>query len=154
MISAELQALFRSIDKTRMNTAHLTVFARFDNQEFPICSAMIYTLLDVTLAEFRSNILKLVEPERVFQPKLFRGGSVMGPSVEGIGVELRVRWGREAGKEELVQTDEELRGALLKMKNRRWTDLFLVICDLSRYVEGRAVEEKGRRGKKHNNTSN
>jgi len=66
-------------------------------------------------------------------------------------VELRVRWGREAGKEELVQTDEERRSALLKMKNRRWADLFLVICDLSRYVEGRAVEEKGRRGKKHNN---
>jgi hypothetical protein len=50
-----------------------------------------------------------------------------------------------------VQTDKEIRGVLLKMKNRRWTDLFLVICDLSRYVEGRAVEEKGRRDKKHNN---
>jgi hypothetical protein len=52
---------------------------------------MLYTLLDVTLAEFRSNILKLVGLDRVFQPKLFQGGSVIGSSVEGISVELRVR---------------------------------------------------------------
>jgi hypothetical protein len=39
-------------------------------------------------------------------------------------MELRVRWGRETGKEEPVQTDEELKGALIKLKNRRCTDLF------------------------------
>jgi hypothetical protein len=112
---------------------------------------MIFTLLDITLDEFRCNILKLVKPDRVLQSKLFRGRSVVGSSAEWISVELRVRWGSEAGKEELVETDEGLRVALLKMKDRRWTDLFLVICDLSKYVEGRAVDGKGRRGKKHSN---
>jgi len=63
----------------------------------------------------------------------------MGSSAEWIGVELKVRWGRKTGKEEPVQTDEELRSALSKMKNRGWTDLFTVVCDFSRYVEGGAV---------------
>jgi hypothetical protein len=74
MISTELQALSRSIDKVYKNTAH--------NREFPISSAIMYTLLEVTLAEFRCNILKLVKPNRVLQQKLFRGGSVLGSSAE------------------------------------------------------------------------
>ena len=54
-------------------------------------------------------------------------GRIVGPSREGTGVELRVRWGRGPGKVELVQTDEELKNALLEMKKRQWIDSFIVI---------------------------
>jgi hypothetical protein len=116
---------------------------------------MIYTLLDITLADLRCNILKLIKPEQFLEPQSFRGGNVIGSVAEWISVELRVRWGRETSKEELVQTDEKLRTVLLRMKNRGWTGLLLVICNMSRYVEGIALEEgKARRGKQSNkNTS-
>jgi len=46
-----------------------------------------------------------------------------------------------------LQFDEELRTALLKMKDRAWTDLLLVVCDMSRYIERGVVEGMKKSGK-------
>ena len=47
-----------------------------------------------------------------------------------------------------MQTEEELRILLSKMKNREWSDVFLVLCDLSRLIDSVIIEGKRRGGKK------